>query len=261
MWRHDDPTVQQCLLVAAQAMKLQVTRRQQVSKMLMAAQNRINNTNEVIQEGDIVWLCVPDKVIAAVKQQLRKTMEQQYTDRKMLVKVRKVTQVVSHFGRGVTEHFTILTQDGLLEDTYPIDELERCPAPPSTHPIVAMSAASTTRLSKRVALVTAYKAYCRWDAARSSIARKNKKSKTLGVSRKRHSLSSGAGETAASATGEVSQPPSFDTVMVDAALVQHAAEARSSPSRLINPSTSSLKRMTMTVMARPTSRVACVGCH
>ena len=229
-WRHDDPTVQQCLLVAAQAMKLQVTRRQQVSKMLMAAENRNSNTNEVIQEGDIVWLCVPDKVIAAVKQQLRKTMEQQYTDRKMLVKVWKVTQVVSHFGRGVTQHFTILTQDGLLEDTYPIDELERCSAPPSTHPIVAMSASSTTRLSKRVALVTAYKAYCRWDAARSSIARKNKKGKTLGVSRRRHTLSSGAGETDASATGEVSQPPSSDTMMVDAALLQHAAVFRSSSS-------------------------------
>ena len=56
MWRHDHPTVQHCLLIAAQAMKLQVTRRQQVSKMLMAAQNRSNNANEVIREGDIVWL-------------------------------------------------------------------------------------------------------------------------------------------------------------------------------------------------------------
>ena len=119
IWRHDHPTVQHCLLIAAQAMKLQVTRRQQISKMLMAAQNRNNNANEVIGEGDIVWLSVPDKVIAAVKQQLRKTMEQQYTDRKMLVKVWKVTHAVSHFGRGVTEHFTIFTQDGLLEDTYP----------------------------------------------------------------------------------------------------------------------------------------------
>ncbi len=60
-------------------MKLQVTRRQQVGKMLMAAQRRSNNANEVIQEGDIVWLSVPEKVVAAVKQQLRKTMEQQYT--------------------------------------------------------------------------------------------------------------------------------------------------------------------------------------
>jgi len=238
LWKHDSPTVQHCLLIAAQAMKLQVTRRQQVSKMLMAAQNRSNNANEVIREGDIVWLSVPDKVIAAVKQQLRKTMEQQYTDKKMLVKVWKVTQVVSHFGRGVTEHFTILTQDGLLEDTYPIDELERCSAPPPTHPIVASNAALASRLSKRVALVTAYKAYCRWDAARSSIAHKNKKSRTLGVSRKRiiDTSSAGPGQTAPSATADVSQPPSVQPSVLqdesDDTLVPHTAAAKSSAEQL-----------------------------
>ena len=75
--------MQHYLLVAAQAMKLQLTCRQQLSKMLVAAQNRSNKTNEVIGEGDIVWLSVPDNVIAAVKLQLRKTKEQQYMDRKL----------------------------------------------------------------------------------------------------------------------------------------------------------------------------------
>ena len=235
MWRHDHPTVQHCLLIAAQAMK--ITRRQQVSKMLMAAQNRSNNANEVIREGDIVWLSVPEQVIAAVKQQLRKAMEQQYTDRKMLVKVWKVTQVVSHFGRGVTEHFTILTQDGILEDTYPIDELERCSAPPSTHPIVALNAALASRLSKRVALVTAYKAYCRWDAAHSSIAQKNKKSRTLGVSKKRiaqlNTRGAGPSETAPSTTVNASQPLSAQPLeLLDEALIPSAEAARSCSGQL-----------------------------
>lgn len=228
MWKHDHPTVQHCLLIAAQAMKLQVTRRQQVDKMLTAAQNRNNNINEVIREGDTVWLSVPDKVIDAARLQLRKTHEQQFTDKKMLVRVSKVTQVVSRFGRGITEHFTILTQDGLLHDTYPIDELERCPAPPSTHPIVAKTVSSST--SKRVALVTAYRAYCRWDAARSTIAQKNKKTKTLGVARKIRRINAESRAMTPSLTPDTSQPPPSQEA-VDAASILQAVASSSTSNR------------------------------
>jgi transposase InsO family protein len=181
MWEWDHPTVQHCLLIAAEAMKLQVTRRLAVDKMLTGAQSRINNANEEIKEGDIVWLAVPDKIIDAARSQLRKTKEQQYADKKILVKVWKVTRAVSRFGRGVTEHFHILSQDGLLSDTYPIDELERCPAPPLQHPIIISTITPST--TKRVALVKAYKAYCRWDAARSASTIQQKK--TLGVAKNR----------------------------------------------------------------------------
>ena len=218
MWRHDHPTVQHCLLIAAQAMKLQVTRRQQVGKMLMAAQSRSNNANEVIQEGDVVWLSVPEKVVAAVKLQLRKTMEQQYTDKKMLVRVWKVTQVVSHFGRGVTEHFTILTQDGLLEDTYAIDELERCPAPPLAHPVVGEAA--NAKCSKRVTLVKAYRAYCKWDSARSSITQVNKRNKTLGVGKRKRLTQVQQSHTLPLTTGPSQPSPSMETA--DAASILQA---------------------------------------
>ena len=56
---------------------------------------------------------------------------------------------------------------------------------------MASSTTCPSKLSKRVALVTAYKAYCRWDAARSFITQKNKNGKT-GVSKKRTAITTRA---------------------------------------------------------------------
>ena len=177
LWHHSDSVVQHCLLVAAQRMRLDIIRKQMTDKHLKAAQNRVNRHNEKIDVGDCVWLTMPQQVINEAKTMLRKRKEKRHTESKMLVKVVRIVRLASAHGKGVAERFVLLSQDGILAGTYPINELRLCKPPPQQYPVTRLPIPADINSDrpvkhKRIKLVTAYKKYIRWLCTTQAITAK-----------------------------------------------------------------------------------------
>ena len=90
-WKIDDPIVQQCLWAAMAKMKMTRSVRDMRQKQLVAAQNRINATNETFQVGDLAWLTVPGQVIDSTTTTLKRLKSKRSAEEgKMLVKIARI---------------------------------------------------------------------------------------------------------------------------------------------------------------------------
>jgi hypothetical protein len=172
VWRYDHPVVKDCLLPALQSVELRHTRAKAIAKQLRASSARIDAHNDVISDGDCVWLTVPQKVVDSVRTSRRLHDEQRHCVPKMLCKVARVKRVEATTAVGAQVTFILLSPNGVLKGWYPIDEVARCSPPPDDEPVTAMAVpkALPTKGTKfgRVKLATAYRKYVQWLTVRSA---------------------------------------------------------------------------------------------
>jgi hypothetical protein len=177
-WSVDDAVVRDCLWLACQQLKVARSVRDARKKMLVAARNRINSSNETINQGDFAWLTVPDDVVKAVTRRMRSRAALQVAaEHKMLVRVSRVFAIMPNDEEPSTtasQQFVLWCADGRLEGAYPIDQLRLCAPPPerSQYPLVGMVVpvgSEPPGNSKVLKLTRAYRQYLTFLSTRAAI--------------------------------------------------------------------------------------------
>ena len=169
MWRYDHPIVD-ALKTAMQHQHLRTTRVAAIRKQLRASSSRADGRNQVIDQGDCVWLTVPMQVVAAVRNNLRHHDERRHCEGKMLCKV------VALIGRwdpsslsAPSVSYRLLSPSGVLANPVSIDQLSRCHPPPVDEPVTIMALPNeAASRKKRVTLTMAYKEYTQWRSTRTA---------------------------------------------------------------------------------------------
>jgi transposase InsO family protein len=176
-WRADDQTIQECLWRAMRKGKMARSVRDMRKKQLVAAHNRVNLSNETIQVGDCAWLTVPPEIVSSAVQQLKNRRDKVgAADGKLLVKIARVIthQASANDSSLPTQHFAVWSDDGPIESTFSIDQLQRCHPPPeaSMYKVVELELpkdGEPAPKSKPMKLVKAYKRYLTLLATRAAI--------------------------------------------------------------------------------------------
>jgi transposase InsO family protein len=177
-WRVDDQAVRDCLWKAMQRTKMARSVRDMRKKQLVAAHNRVNLSNETFQVGDCAWLIVPPEVVDSVMAQLKRKRDKiNAADGKLLVKIGRIITHDDKAGHSPlpTQHFAVWTEDGPIESTFSIDQLQRCHPPPeaSTYRVVDLqlpAADTPAPRVKKLKLSKAYKRYLTLYSARTAVA-------------------------------------------------------------------------------------------
>lgn len=213
-WSVDSEVVQNCLWLACQRLKVSRSVRDSRKKMLVAANNRINSSNEVINQGDFAWLTVPDAVVKSVAGRIRRRKGaalQIAAEHKMLVKVSRVYTLPPDDEEPSTtasQQFVLWCADGRLKGAYPIDQLRLCaPAPESSHyPLVSMEVPVGDQpppgLVATVKLTKAYYKYVTFLSTRSAIAVENRSKRER---ERQRAIGSASVAAAAAAAAEVDE--------------------------------------------------------
>ena len=134
LWGADDQVLNDCLWAAMKKTKVARSVRDSRTKMLVAAHNRINISNETFQVGDCAWLIIPSEIVSQVTGRLKKREVFTAVESKMLVKIARIIVVPAVAGQSPlpTQHFVVWTEDGRVESTFSIDQLQRCHPPPES---------------------------------------------------------------------------------------------------------------------------------
>jgi Integrase core domain len=179
-WGADDRVLSECLWASMLRTKVARSVRDTRQKMLTAAHNRVNLSNETISIGDCVWLTVPEEVVKAVSSRLKKKRLLDVPEEdKLLVRVGRVVTVpaggLDHSPLS-TQHFILWCEMGQLEGTYSIDELKISNPPPESAVYRAVDLDMSAALSgagpkhKPIPLTKAYSSFLELKSARVNIA-------------------------------------------------------------------------------------------
>jgi hypothetical protein len=133
--------------------------------------------------GDCAWLTVPLEVVSSVVQQLKRKREKLVAeDGKLLVKIARIITATHDdtpdFSSLPTHHFIVWTEEGPIESTFSIDQLQLCHPPPaaSMYRVVDLelpTADTPSPKSKPMKLTKAYKRFLALQASRAAIAARN----------------------------------------------------------------------------------------
>jgi hypothetical protein len=184
LWKADDQIVQGCLWPAMIKAQVVQSVRDMRRKMLVAATNRINSVNETFQVGDCAWLTVPEEVVDRVMTRLRNKRDKlAVKEAKLLVRVVRILsqQPDADHSTLPTHQFIVCTEDGIVESTFSIDQLQRCHPPPDPnvyrvveYDITAIEREAATgskgRAKKPNKLSKAYRRFITLQSTRQSIA-------------------------------------------------------------------------------------------